>query len=303
MSEVNVQLYDWRLRAETDVWTGDVDRNGDRLITTGLLGSIRWWVEALVRGLDSGACDPTEETTRCPQPGKSPKDSDHHCVVCELFGCADWARKFRFDVLEEAGARKQTQIRREETFILRFTPLRPIRDAEWRLIDLTLRLIADYGAIGGRTALKPPAPDYGIVTLLDRPSRLAPVPRAQFDEYLSRWPKPPKTARVRSPVWASLSNFWFVKRYLERDNFKDVFGTTSSSNRQDQIGHWLQGKQGESKKIFSFKSPARTFGFVDASIGASQEEIQRRLKLAWNDLRNDEFLTGPLIIDRLLRLS
>ncbi|MBX6368660.1 MAG: type III-B CRISPR module RAMP protein Cmr1 [Rhodospirillales bacterium] len=297
MTEVNLQLYDWRLRAETDVWTGDVDGKGDRLITTGLLGSLRWWFEVLVRGLDGSACDPTEETARCPLPRKSPADSDHHCVVCELFGCADWARKFRFDVLEESGAPKERQIRSHETFILRFTPLRPIRHDEWLLIDMTVRLVADYGAIGGKTGLNPPAPDYGIVTILERPPCLAPASLDQLKTYVLRWPK-------QSPVWASLSNFWFVKRRLECDKFNKVLSAMSSGNRRDQIGRWLQGKRGESKKIFSFKNPARTFGFINRSIqGASYDEyneIHERLQSVWQDLRHDEFLTGPLIVDRLL---
>ncbi len=33
--------------------------------------------------------------------------------------------------------------------------MRPIRDEEWCLLDATLRLIAEYGAIGGKTVFKP----------------------------------------------------------------------------------------------------------------------------------------------------
>jgi len=51
-SETRARIY--QLKALTDLWTGSVileERNGqikektgpDRLITTGLLGSIRWW--------------------------------------------------------------------------------------------------------------------------------------------------------------------------------------------------------------------------------------------------------------------
>ncbi|MEW6380404.1 MAG: type III-B CRISPR module RAMP protein Cmr1 [bacterium] len=67
----------YRLRALTDLWTGDLNGKSDRLITTGLLGSIRWWLEVLVRGLNGNACDPTD--TKC--------EDRNHCVVCELFGC------------------------------------------------------------------------------------------------------------------------------------------------------------------------------------------------------------------------
>lgn len=37
----------------------------------------------------------------------------------------------------------------DEAFKLRLVPLRAIRPEEWALIDLTLRLIAEYGALGG----------------------------------------------------------------------------------------------------------------------------------------------------------
>lgn len=140
---------EWKFKALSDIWTGDADQKAERLIPTGLLGSIRWWFEVLVRGLEGFACDPTRSDLRCPD-----KD-DKRCVVCELFGCAGWARKFRLQVLDENGQVKQGQIRNGETFILRFIPLRAIRDEEWALLDLTLRLIAGCGAIGGKTVLKP----------------------------------------------------------------------------------------------------------------------------------------------------
>ncbi|WP_347242801.1 type III-B CRISPR module RAMP protein Cmr1, partial [Thermogutta sp.] len=151
-------MKEWKLKALTDIWTGDADQSGDRLIPTGLIGSIRWWFEVLVRGLGGKACDPAAPPVRCPdREGK-------HCVVCELFGCTGWARKFRLMVLAENGQviqnlmvlgengqAIQNQIQAGQIFTLRFLPLRPIRDEEWCLLDATLRLIADYGAIGGKT--------------------------------------------------------------------------------------------------------------------------------------------------------
>ncbi|MEW5828033.1 MAG: type III-B CRISPR module RAMP protein Cmr1, partial [Chloroflexota bacterium] len=76
------------LKTLTPLWTGGVDGITDRLHEAGLIGSLRWWYEALVRGLGGYACDPTSQD-RCPD-----KDGNH-CVVCELFGCTGWARKFR----------------------------------------------------------------------------------------------------------------------------------------------------------------------------------------------------------------
>ena len=110
----------YELSAKTDLWTGDAKGEPNRLIATGLLGSIRWWFEVLVRGLDGHACDPTGK--RC--------EGRNHCVVCELFGCTGWARKFRFEVLDKDGNVQAAQIEKDHNFGLRFTPLRPIRAEE-----------------------------------------------------------------------------------------------------------------------------------------------------------------------------
>lgn len=165
----------WEFEALTDIWTGDAEGKPGRLIPTGLLGSIRWWFEVLVRGLGGSACDPTLDGVRCPeQEIKDPHAPGHHCVVCELFGCTGWARKFRFAVLDEQGHVKVDQIVKNQKFILRFTPLRRIADEEWALLDLTLRLIAEYGAIGGKTVFKPTdepgLADLGLEDLRDNDS-------------------------------------------------------------------------------------------------------------------------------------
>ena len=163
-----MEVCEWKCTALTDIWTGDASGRGERLISTGLLGSIRWWFEVLVRGLGGKACDPTVKEVRCPAANKAPHEPGHHCVVCELFGCTGWARKFRFEVLDQNGQPKQAQIKAGETFILRFTEIRPICEEEWCLLDLTLRLIAEYGAIGGRTVFKPSEePGLADLTLND----------------------------------------------------------------------------------------------------------------------------------------
>ncbi|GIW56921.1 MAG: hypothetical protein KatS3mg082_3325 [Nitrospiraceae bacterium] len=145
----------YTLKALTDIWTGDAKGKPDRTIATGLLGSIRWWFEVLVRGLGGSACDPTRDGNHCPDHRKKPTDPGHHCVVCEFFGCTGWARKFRFEVLDQSGKTKAAQIKKDDVLQFRFTALRPVCKQEWALLDLTLRLIAEYGAIGGKTVYKP----------------------------------------------------------------------------------------------------------------------------------------------------
>lgn len=161
----------YQFQAKTDLWTGDIDGKPDRLISTGLLGSIRWWFEVLVRGLGGSACDPTKHLCK----------GERHCVACELFGCTGWARKFRFDVLQASDEAVQVdQIKQGTTFQLRFTPLRPVQEAEWILLDATLRLIAEHGALGAKTKVKRrggsisgPSGRYGRVQLVSARPELA----------------------------------------------------------------------------------------------------------------------------------
>lgn len=346
----------YQFKALTDLWTGSVtleERNGqmkektgpDRLITTGLLGSIRWWFEVLVRGLDGSACDPTG--TKC-------GDRDH-CVVCELFGCTGWARKFRFEVLDKNGNIREAknnaetkispQIEKDEKFSLCFTPLRPIRVEEWTLLDATLRLIAKYGAIGGKTVFKPTDEssragethhqDYGIVEILEVDPLITNLNITEVKKYVreERWRKPESKAKDADLDWASLKFFWFVGgKTLTRENtsdssFNKVLGRKESKaccncgqvhnppnkcpktkrhpkresehlvNPNDEISKWLAGSQRESKKVFSFKNPARTFGFVKPGL-IDFNAMKQRLTNAWGQ-NGWDFLAGDKIIDQL----
>lgn len=86
------------LRTLTPLWTGNVDGTCDRLHETGLIGSLRWWYEALVRGLDGYACDPTSDQ-RCECDPKKPEPPEKQmCAVCYLFGSTGWARRFRLKI-------------------------------------------------------------------------------------------------------------------------------------------------------------------------------------------------------------
>ena len=306
----------YRLRALTDLWTGDLNGKSDRLITTGLLGSIRWWFEVLVRGLNGNACDPTD--TKC--------EDRNHCVVCELFGCTGWARKFRFEVLDKNGNIREArnnaetkispQIKKDEEFSLRFTPLRPICVEEWTLLDATLRLIAKYGAIGGKTVFKPTDEssragmlhhnDYGLVQMVT-PQQYDGTGRDDLGKYLSKWRK----LNHGEFAWASLQHFWCVNgKYLARQNgnssaFNCVIGRPEPKQQSGQNDSWIAGRrpdrrnnvEAESKKVFSFKDPARTFGFVKPGL-IDFNTMKGRLTNAWGQ-NGWDFLAGDKIIDQL----
>jgi CRISPR-associated protein Cmr1 len=317
----------YECKALTDLWTGSVtlkEKGGrikeetgpKRFITASLLGSIRWWFEVLVRGLDGYACDPTE--TKC--------EDRKHCIVCELFGCTGWARKFKFEVLDENGKSKMDQIKQDKPFFsLRFTPLRPICTEEWNLLDATLRLIGEYGAIGGKTVFKPTDEqerqrethhqDFGLIELLKSDGPRQRVNTAKLGNYVreKRWKKPEPKGKAADFTWASLKNFWFIDgKYLARQNsnistFNFVIGRPEPKQQSGQNDSWIAGRrpdrrnnvEAESKKVFSFKNPARTFGFVKPGLidfTAMKQKLEDPNiwgKNGW------DFLTGEKIINEL----
>ncbi|KUK90146.1 MAG: CRISPR-associated RAMP protein, Cmr1 family [Mesotoga infera] len=168
-----------RIKPLTPIWTGDANRKNTTLRETGIIGSLRWWYEALIRGLGGAACDPTDESSRC----KLDHDKFYKaikngapiqealnaqiCQACQLFGCTGWARKFRLEIegnditpIQEVwiGTREKRKDRflkrnisglmSNDLITLRFIPLKDISQQEWSLLNISWKIIANYGALG-----------------------------------------------------------------------------------------------------------------------------------------------------------
>lgn len=148
----------------TPIWTGDKDRRCTSVKTSGIIGSLRWWYEALLRSLGDAACDPTE--SRCTR--------TQHCATCELFGCTGWSRKFKLDI-ETISTKSAPNVRIPSTkqqkntrptggimspMRMKFIPLKDISPEEWSMLNKTLSIISDYGAIGARISQ-----GNGVVTI------------------------------------------------------------------------------------------------------------------------------------------
>lgn len=84
------------LKTLTPIWTGDIDRDSGVLKESGIIGSLRWWCEGIVRGIGGYACTALQGDgiTPCIQRAKSVVP-DGLCPVCQIFGCTGWARRFR----------------------------------------------------------------------------------------------------------------------------------------------------------------------------------------------------------------
>jgi len=87
-----------RLRCLTPLWLGDVDRDSGAMKESGLVGSLRFWMEGTLRAMGLKVCNPTsgEPRERCPRPG--PQGKPEYCAACEVFGATGKARAFRLEL-------------------------------------------------------------------------------------------------------------------------------------------------------------------------------------------------------------
>ncbi len=229
-----------KLHTLTPLWTGGVDGTCDRVHETGIIGSLRWWYEAIVRGLGEDACDPTV-------PGGNQCADREHCVACDLFGCTGWGRKFRLQL--DTGQLAYPQ--RDKQDWCRFKP--PGRRTGWfygagrlatedtgvngRLIVLrgdqddvanrvlvTMQLAATWGGIGARTQH-----GYGVVRIkAEKDDQPVTVDLAKFLTHYSTG------TLYRGPL-PSLTDFFFARFRLVADA-ADQWWTRTNSDRRPLLG-------------------------------------------------------------------
>jgi CRISPR type III-B/RAMP module RAMP protein Cmr1 len=149
------------IKTQTPLWTGGIERKVDRIHETGLIGSLRWWYEIILRGLDGRACDPTNHNSI----DHSCKDKKH-CAACELFGTTGWSRRFRLKVSgdqqlsPDLGEIRVDSCRRgwrlgrgilSEKLMLTALPMRPGKEHNLSELTFLIKFVACWGALGART--------------------------------------------------------------------------------------------------------------------------------------------------------
>lgn len=286
---------EFKLKTLTPIWTGGVERNNNSILhLTGIKGSLRWWYEVLIRGLNGYACNPTSknEDEKCKFDTKlfqKTRDIETElkriCLACQMFGCTGWSGKFnlRIENINDKGGKPITipQIKEDYTFKLRFIEKKTFTDAEKKLINATIKIITDYGAIGGKTVLKPSEKDhknisaygggrhrdYGILARVEDENGkdISGIPSCRIyegngkqtiDTYINTFKI--KSDTDNDPAWPDLKNFWFVKdAYIKRDTYNDIVKRDSTTPKNylataTDIHKWLGGDIASSKKIFSF---------------------------------------------------
>jgi len=96
------------IKTLTPIWTGDVNRNCSKIKETGIIGSMRWWYEAIVRGLGGWVCDQknkcrfnVDKYNEAKKQGKNKNkslDDAGLCDVCKIFGATGWKKQFNLSI-------------------------------------------------------------------------------------------------------------------------------------------------------------------------------------------------------------
>ncbi len=284
------------LRTLSPIWTGDVDRTSEQAKETSLMGSVRWWTEVLVRGLGGYACDPTGDDrcifdeTAYGRTGQVEDGLRDVCPTCRLFGCTGWSSKLRLLLTDGEGGYEVNLSQAGTPFMMHFVEVKPTEPEERWLLAKAIWVIARYGSLGGKTPLKPPQPDYGLVALAS-PLRLPTgITRKDVQAWLARMldasPRMQERLRRAPPEWPDLRLFFFnTERWLDRSQVNELV-------RVDPSG-FLSGRRGVSKKVFSFQTVSRFWGY--ARDGEMLEKVLATLqRLGVADTR-----TGKEVLDEL----
>ena len=153
------------IRTLTPIWTGGAETGKcDRIHETGILGSLRWWMEVLVRGLGGEACDPTDQ--KCLYDPNSKKPNNGICKVCEVFGATNWKRRFRLEIKDEKlenleiqhYQRYEKEYSKIGTFTIQIQSLYQGFNPE--IIGGLIQFIANWSALGSRLQM-----GFGIIAI------------------------------------------------------------------------------------------------------------------------------------------
>jgi CRISPR-associated protein Cmr1 len=260
------------------------------------MGSVRWWTEALIRGLGGYACDPTGDE-RCSfdevaygRTGEPEDGLRDVCPACRLFGCSGWSSKLRLLLTDGEGGYEVNLSQPGISFTMNFVEVKPTEAEERWLLAKAVWLITRYGSLGGKTTLKPPQPDYGLVTLAS-PLRLPTnITRKDVQAWLARIldnsSRMQERLRRAPPEWPDLRLFFFnTGRYLDLSQVNELV-------RVDPSG-FLSGRRGVSKKVFSFQTVHRFWGY------ARDREMLEKVMATLQRLGVSDTRTGGEVLDEL----
>ena len=199
---------DFVVKAKTPIYTGDANRESRTIRETGIIGGLRWWYEALMRGKGRSICDPTI-------------DKNCECDACKLFGNTSGARKFRLRFEDFKPQNIQTgtiNVKIDDgtgwylpegkmgEFNLSINGLRGNQSLVEKRIPALLKLMENWGAIGAKNYI-----GYGVFDLNYKDGKPVILSKADADELL----KPILDANGKKRDEPSLSRMFFCKVNLD----------------------------------------------------------------------------------------
>ncbi len=311
-----------KIKALTLIWTGDVDGKCSGIKETGVIGSLRWWYEALVRGLGGYACDPTSKGKceldqgrfqRAIKEGRSIQEAldEQICPACQLFGCTGWSRRFRLEIGGikgndvDVGRGPRSGLKPNRTMWWSFHFISDLSPEQKWLFKKTLWIIENYGAIGGRTTWKPDGrwgTDYGLIEVedyggIERWDTFVNVGRVRgWLEENKR-----KLGRDNSKEWFNFRFYWIVEgQHLDREGMNRIVRRDLNNPQKylddpkKEFNKWLGGERGVTKKIFSFEAANKVFGYVrgEDEIAEIRERLEELLRSPLNFKTGEEILEG-----------
>ncbi|WXG39264.1 MAG: type III-B CRISPR module RAMP protein Cmr1 [Candidatus Freyarchaeum deiterrae] len=244
------------LDIKTPIWTGDIDSKSNSLKSTGIMGSIRWWVEAILRGMYNFACDPIDDnpqslTKRCPTTKENNREISQYCSACLIFGATGMRKLFRLhiegghEIFNDRPIKIMPKGRTGGWYLgsglggeINLDIISLDKDFDKSLISVPLTITAKLGAIGARTQN-----GYGIVELKE-------FPEIKIEDFKNSVGKITDTTRlaklkidvrkeVRQENCISLPNIkemFFAKIQFEADNdwWKEVDGIEERGQTGDR---------------------------------------------------------------------
>ncbi len=215
----------------TPLWTGDIDRKCSKIKETGIMGSLRWWFEATIRGLNYYACDPTDSNNRCP---KEDNETKRYCRVCLIFGATGIRRLFRLEVnggdkvfigsdninIKPYGRRRGWFLRNGVIGKITLTIHSLNKYFNKSLILVPLAIAVNWGAIGAKT-------QHGFGVVVEKDGLLANLDIVKFENYLDNISSlyesfseeiKPRNENINNNGFPDIRNMFFAKVQFETNN-------------------------------------------------------------------------------------
>ncbi len=227
------------LNTLTPLWTGDAEGKSEKLKLAGIIGSLRWWFEALVRGTGYYACDITSEKSNkeCRAEIKNFEDIitiyEKICPVCFIFGTTGWKSRFSLNIENDnlqksyngkvvvklndgRGWHYEAGLMGEATLAFQYDEFYLKEDLKFSdvfpsILKILLYLIQEHGMLGAKTSM-----GYGVVKFKLNGSDLtiAESDWEKFKKYLELFAKSFKKEVKYLP---NLKDMFFVKFKVDSD--------------------------------------------------------------------------------------